>query len=226
MKLSRLFLLVLASAGSASLWAEEVVFYWPPRTERERTEILSEAKAGVPFEQYRHGILHRPSYQKELGEDAATKEALKAYPKDEKVAEFWLKKAAEQGQEDAWWELAQMYYFGAGPVKENLVDAAKWCRKSAEVGNQPAQLQLGFMLFKGQGVSKNFVESYAWFNLAATGIEKAAKYRQELEKIMTPSQLEKAQDLSAELEKRIEKEQEPERALRRRGFEGPDGAEK
>ncbi len=51
----------------------------------------------------------------------------------------------------------------------------------------------------GTGVPKDYVEAYKWGNLAAAnGNEKGAKLRDMLEKEMTPSQIEKAQDLSRE----------------------------
>ncbi len=51
----------------------------------------------------------------------------------------------------------------------------------------------------GTGVPKDYVEAYKWGNLAAAnGNEDGAELRDNLAKIMTPSQIEKAQDLSRE----------------------------
>ena len=55
------------------------------------------------------------------------------------------------------------------------------------------------MYGKGQGVIKDFVYAHMWLNIAASSGEKyAVKYRDIVAKRMTPSQLEKAQDIARE----------------------------
>ena len=77
--------------------------------------------------------------------------------------------------------------------------AAKWYTLAAEQGYANAQNSLGIMYYKGQGVLLDNVYAHMWLNIAAsTGNKKAAKNRDIIAKLMTPSQLEKAQDLARE----------------------------
>ena len=60
-----------------------------------------------------------------------------------------------------------------------------------------AQFNLGVMYDQGQGVSKDYVLAHMWFNLSGSnGFERAIKYRNKIEKKMTPSQIEKAQEIA------------------------------
>jgi TPR repeat protein len=56
------------------------------------------------------------------------------------------------------------------------------------------------MYYKGEGVPEDYVEAYAWFNIAAAqGAEIAARIRDFLRKKLTPTQLTAAQAMSREL---------------------------
>ncbi len=119
-------------------------------------------------------------------------------PKDDKEAVKWYRLAAEQGNAEAQFNLGVMYDNGRGVPKDDK-EAVKWYRLAAEQGNANAMGNLGVMYSLGMGVPKDYVEAYKWGNLAAAnGNEKGAKLRDMLEKEMTPSQIEKAQDLSRE----------------------------
>ena len=61
-----------------------------------------------------------------------------------------LRKAAEQGDIDAQYELGNCYYNGRG-VSEDKAEAVKWYRKAAEQGHVNAQYQLGFLYEIGWG---------------------------------------------------------------------------
>ena len=51
----------------------------------------------------------------------------------------------------------------------------------------------------GRGVLKDEVYAHMWWNIAASnGLDKAGRYRDIIDKEMTPSQIEKAQDLARE----------------------------
>ncbi|MCK4618978.1 MAG: SEL1-like repeat protein [Desulfobacterales bacterium] len=62
------------------------------------------------------------------------------------------------------------------------------------------------MYYKGQGVPQDYIRSYAWFNLAASqGDTNAAEYRNDLANtFMTPKQIAAAQELTVELQNKIE----------------------
>jgi TPR repeat protein len=74
-----------------------------------------------------------------------------------------------------------------------------WYRKAAQQGDAEAQFNFGSMFANGKGVSKNYVEAYAWWSIAAAqGREDAKKYKGTIEKRMTRDLLAKGQELAAE----------------------------
>lgn len=84
-------------------------------------------------------------------------------------------------------------------------EVEKWFRKAADQGHAWAQTNLGFMYAVGEGVDKDFVEAYAWMNLAAAqGNAEAAKAKDFLKSRMTSEELNMAPDHSAEILNRIE----------------------
>jgi hypothetical protein len=74
----------------------------------------------------------------------------------------------------------------------------------AEIGDAEAQAQLGSMFSDGRGMEKDYVEGYAWLNLAARSDEKSARQRDALELRMTPQQIADAQKRTRELRTAIE----------------------
>ena len=128
-----------------------------------------------------------------------------------------LRKAAEQGDTRARYNLGHIYDKGEG-VPENDREAVKWFRKAAEQGHALAQFNLGLMYAKSDGVGKDYVKAYAWANLAAAQggdrpvmsqewfeeEEKSVPFKDWLRKRMSAKQVAEAQKLSAELFKRIE----------------------
>ncbi|MEO5334186.1 MAG: sel1 repeat family protein [Magnetococcus sp. YQC-5] len=98
-----------------------------------------------------------------------------------------VRKAAEQGQAHAQFQLGLMYDRGVG-VPQNHQEAAKWflkaaermdaddkksqevnvdtLRKKAEDGDMNAQKQLGWMFLHGKGVQKDYMEANKWYNMS------------------------------------------------------------
>ena len=77
--------------------------------------------------------------------------------------------------------------------------ALKEFKPLAEQGHADAQNNLGVMYANGFGVTQDFARAYMWWNIAASqGIKNASENRDIVEKKMTPSQIEKAQDLARE----------------------------
>ena len=66
-----------------------------------------------------------------------------------------FRKAAEDGNADAQFNLGVMYSKGRG-VEQDYARAAHWYRKAAEQDDVPAQSMLGFMHLKGQGVQQDY----------------------------------------------------------------------
>ena len=77
-----------------------------------------------------------------------------------------LRKAAEQGDAAAQYNLGVMYKKGAG-VPEDDSEAVKWCRRAAKQGLAAAQHGLGVMYEKGAGVPENYAEALKWYRKAA-----------------------------------------------------------
>ena len=116
--------------------------------------------------------------------------------KDYKEAVRLYRLSAEQGDVEAQYNLALKYDNGQG-VPQDYKEAVKWFRLSAEQDYVNAQYNLGLMYANGQGVLQDYALAHMWFNLSGSnGDEDAIKQRTMVEKKMTPSQIEKAQDMA------------------------------
>lgn len=97
------------------------------------------------------------------------------------------------------YQLALIYLKGLG-VPQDYSEALHWFRKAAEHGHMGAQLQLGQMYATGQGTAANKIMAHMWLNLAATGAYETSKMarsaRDNLSKKMTPTEIERAQQLA------------------------------
>ena len=74
----------------------------------------------------------------------------------------WLRKAAEQGDADAQYNLGVCYDNGRG-VPQDYAEAVKWYRKAAEQGDADAQYNLGVCYIFGRGVKRDCEEAEKWF---------------------------------------------------------------
>lgn len=118
----------------------------------------------------------------------------------------WFRAAAEQGHPSSQHFLAKAYEEGNGVIR-NYSEAAKWYQKAAFQGDGMAMHGLATLYAKGLGVPKDLVKAYAWNNVSATqGWGMAKTYREELEKMMSKDQIDKAQKMSVELFKKYGKE--------------------
>ena len=64
-------------------------------------------------------------------------------------------------------------------------------------GNASTQNNLSYMYYKGQGVPKDYVLAHMWWNIASSnGHNGDIKFREIIEKRMSPSQLKKAQEMA------------------------------
>ena len=114
-----------------------------------------------------------------------------------------LKKAAEQGDAQAQYNLGVCYANGNG-VEKNLSEAVKWWRKAAEQGFAQAQFNLGVCYDFGKGVEKNPTEAVKWYRKAAEqGYANATKALQLLKEEMSPLQIERALSLAENYSKGI-----------------------
>jgi TPR repeat protein len=116
--------------------------------------------------------------------------------KDYKEAIRLWKPLAEQGDADAQYNLGLMYDHGQG-VPQDYKEGVRLYRLSAEQGNTKGQYNLGFMYAKGTGVLQDYALAHMWFNLSGSnGNKGGVKNRNIIEKRMSPSQIEKAQEMA------------------------------
>jgi len=109
---------------------------------------------------------------------------------------------AEQGDAQAQNNLALMYDFGEG-VLQDYQTAVKWYTLAAEQGLAKSQYNLGISYAKGEGVFQDYTYAHMWLNIAnANGNNDASEARDIVQDLMTPAQIEKAQDLARECVKK------------------------
>ena len=85
--------------------------------------------------------------------------------KDSTEAVNWYRKAAEQGDADAQFNLGVCYEYGYG-ITQDSTEAVNWYRKAAEQGNADAQYNLGTCYQEGIGVDQNNTKAMNWFRKA------------------------------------------------------------
>ncbi len=78
----------------------------------------------------------------------------------------WFRKAAEDGETGAQYNLGLLYAGGLG-VEQNDAEAARWYRQSAERGCERAQFNLALACEQGRGVPQDFPEAARWYEQAA-----------------------------------------------------------
>jgi len=94
------------------------------------------------------------------------------------------------------YNLAVMYSEGVG-VPLDYSEAFKWYQRSARQWHAEAQYALGSAHYIGRGTTKNKIEAYAWWNLAAAQGNKAARLdREKLAQEMTQDQIAIAQRIT------------------------------
>ena len=125
------------------------------------------------------------------------KDAMAAHKsKDYKEAVRLYRLSAKQGNAEAQYNLGLMYEKGQ-VVPKDFKEAFKWSKLAADQGNASTQNNLSYMYYKGQGVPKDYVLAHMWWNIASSnGHNGDIKFRDIIEKRMSPSQIEKAQDMA------------------------------
>ena len=116
---------------------------------------------------------------------------------DYKEAVRLYRLAAEHGYATAQYNLGVRYNIGQG-VTQDYKEAVKWHRLAAAQGDVDAQTNLGAMYYNGHGVLQDYARAHMWYNLAsaAGGSQFGNKNRDDIAKIMTPQQIEKAQEMA------------------------------
>ena len=99
---------------------------------------------------------------------------LEDYPPDHGRAVTWLKKAAEEGDDESQCNLGISFIRGLGVGVDDKA-GAYWYRKAAERGNAWASYLLGLCYRDGTGVKQNKRSARRWFEKASRGGVREAK---------------------------------------------------
>ncbi len=123
----------------------------------------------------------------------------KGVSQDYKAAIKWYRLAAEKGDPYAQSNLGLIYQQGL-VVPHDYQTAVKWLTLSAAQGHASAQSNLGTLYAKGYGVLQDDARALMWYKISASSGKSvnASKNGDLLAKIMTPSQIKKAQGLVQE----------------------------
>jgi TPR repeat protein len=123
-------------------------------------------------------------------------------PQDYKEAARLYRLLSKQGFARAQYKLGGMYAEGEG-VPQDYKEAARLYRLSAEQGYAFAQYFLGWMYAEGEGVPEDYASAHMWWNICGSGWqgsqwthEDCVKKRDIIEKKMSPSQIQKAQEMA------------------------------
>ena len=96
-------------------------------------------------------------------------------PRNYAEAVYWWRKAAEQSDADAQFNLGLVYAIGYGGEPKSSATAVTWYSKAADQGHANAQFNLGFMYSIGEGVPKDSAEAVKWYRKAAEQGDAAAQ---------------------------------------------------
>lgn len=119
---------------------------------------------------------HRPSDIDQLtawarqGSPVAQRELALAclnWPGHEDLARDWLLKAAEGGDADAQFHLADALYKGSNGLRVNHLLAWEWYRKAARSGNGKASFMLARMAKYGDGTPQDLRASIQWLQVSS-----------------------------------------------------------
>ena len=103
---------------------------------------------------------------------------------------------ALNGNADAQYNLGIMFASGLGVIQD-YNEAVKWFRLSSSQGNAQAQEIYGLMYASGRGVTQDYVRAHMWLNISASSGYKNAEANLDIvAKKMTPTQIEKAQEMA------------------------------
>lgn len=93
-----------------------------------------------------------------------------------KVAQTECSAAANDGEVEAQWLLAQMYRYALIADDPQLTKAFEWYRKAAESGHVESMRELGIGLLNGEGVEVDYQGAYLWLKKAANKQDTSAEF--------------------------------------------------
>lgn len=78
-----------------------------------------------------------------------------------------LMRKAENGSNDACFNIGENFYYGRGGVKQDYAKAVEWYTKSAQRGDCSSQKKLADCYRSGQGAKRSFAKAVYWYEKAA-----------------------------------------------------------
>jgi uncharacterized protein len=184
-KLTFLLALTFLFLFCGSVYGDDFQDAWDAEQRKDYNEAVRlyrlSAKQGNANGQYNLGVM----YANGQGVLQDYKEAVRLY-----------RLSAEQGFALGQNNLGLMYDNGQG-VPQDYKEAVKWYRLSAEQGNALGQNNLGSMYAMGHGVLQHYALAHMWFNLSGSnGNKVGVESRKKIEKRMSKTQIEKAQEMA------------------------------
>jgi hypothetical protein len=88
-------------------------------------------------------------------------------PRNAERAQFWKRKAAEQGDAAAQASLGIDFLEIAKPVASDNTEASYWCRQSAEQGDSDGAACMGRLYDEGRGTFRDPARAAEWFRKSA-----------------------------------------------------------
>lgn len=85
---------------------------------------------------------------------------------DNAAAAYWWHQAAQNGNADAMYRLADCYNHGWGTSRNSSL-AIEWYSKAANLGNIEAMYEVGMAYYFGKGIEENEAEAVKWFEKGA-----------------------------------------------------------
>jgi TPR repeat protein len=148
--------------GAAGAWAQSRDAAPPAQSKGVDPAVLAKAYAGDAAAQYQVGWYYE--HPNAIWSDGYTESG--SSPHDYVQAASWYRKAAEQGNADAQYDLGDFYLFGHG-VPVDYARGMMWLRKAAEQGYPSAQTDLAHFYLTGKFVPQDYAQAVSWYRKAA-----------------------------------------------------------
>ncbi|GGE80913.1 SPOR domain-containing protein [Sphingomonas prati] len=118
-------------------------------------------------------------------------------PTDQRMAESWYRKAAEQGHEQAGGYLGLIMFQNG-----DRAGALPWLSKASDRGDPRAQYLYGTALFNGENVAKDWPRAYALMTAsAAAGLPQATATLQQMNQFIPAAERNRGLKMAADLRK-------------------------
>ena len=175
-------------AAKALYWFEQAAAGGDAQAQWNLGQLYAVGIPGVPQDAKQAILLCKRAATAGFVPAQATLGTLFARAKKHTRAVEWWSKAANQGDQEAQYNLANAYRHGLG-VEKDLAKAFEWVMASATGGLAAAQASAGLAYATGEGAVQDPLESAKWFVLAARrGDAGAMANQQRAKRILSPAQ--------------------------------------